>query len=112
MSQNVVDLNIQGYPFKCVRLAQADFSDIAAVYVVLCVTDSAGNYRVLDVGESGQVGSRIDDHDRKECWKRNCESGSIWVCVLRLPTSSYSKEERRAIESGLRQSLGPTCGSR
>jgi hypothetical protein len=65
------NVTIGGRTFACVRLSEADFTDVAAVYVILCVGQD-GNWTVLDVGQSGQVGSRIDDHDRKACWTRNC----------------------------------------
>lgn len=102
---------ICGYPFACVPLAQADFSDVAAIYVILCV-DQGGAPTVLDVGQSGQVGSRIDDHDRKACWVRNCPNGNIWVCIHRTPSSQYTKQQREQIESTLRAQLNPKCGKR
>jgi hypothetical protein len=61
------DVTIGGYPFVCVALSEADFSDVAAVYAILCV-GPRGSWTVLDVGQSGRVGSRIDEHERRECW--------------------------------------------
>ena len=103
------NLTIEGAPFACVRLAEADFADVAAVYVVICVA-SGGSWKALDVGQSGSVGSRIDAHDRKDCWRRNCPSGNIWVCVHRMPSSST--QQREELERSLRRSLNPPCGDR
>jgi hypothetical protein len=105
------NVTIGGTTFVCVPLADANFTDVAAVYVVLCVAGD-GSWTVLDVGQSGEVGSRIDNHDRRECWKRNCPSGNIWVCVYPMPLSRYSKEQREHFENGLRNQYSPTCGKR
>jgi hypothetical protein len=105
------NVTIGGYPFVCVPLSGADFSDVAAVYVVLCVA-SGGSWTVLDVGQTGQLGSRIDSHDRRSCWTRNCGSGNIWVCVYRMPSSQYTEQQRLQVESLLRRQYNPPCGVR
>ncbi len=105
-----VDVTIGGKIFACVRLSEADFTDIAAVYVILCMAHD-GSWTVLDVGQSGQVGSRIDDHDRKACWVRNC-ANNIWVCVYRMPSSQYTRQDRERFEAELRSRYRPECGSR
>jgi hypothetical protein len=110
MAENVT-IGIGGYPFVCIPLAQADFSDVAAIYVILCV-DQDDTWTVLDVGQSGQVGNRIDDHDRKGCWERNCPNRNIWVCVYCMPSSQYTKQQREQLESALRTQLSPKCGKR
>jgi len=106
MATNLV---IGGVSFVCVRLAEADFSDVAAIYVILCV-GSDGSSTVLDVGQSGQLGSRIDNHERKGCWGRHCPNGNIWVCVHRMPGST--KQQREQVESTLRSQFNPQCGER
>lgn len=105
------NVTIGGYSFICVRLADADFADIAAIYVVLCV-DQNSQWTVLDVGQSGELGSRIDSHDRRGCWSRNCPSGNIWVCVYRMPSNQYTKEDRLRVEKSLRSQFNPPCGQR
>lgn len=45
-------VKIGGVEFACVRLSEADFSDFAAVYVILVVS-ADGSWKVLDVGQSG-----------------------------------------------------------
>ena len=109
MVTSATQVEIGGYQFLCVRLSQADFSDISVVYVILCVQPN-GDWIVLDVGESGEVGTRIGEHDREECWRRNCRSDNIWVCVY--PMRGRSREERLAVEAELRQRYRPHCGTR
>lgn len=105
------NVTIGGRTFACVRLSEADFTDVAAVYVILCVAQD-GSWTVLDVGQSGQVGSRIDDHDRKACWTRNCTNNNIWVCVYRMPSSQYTRQDREKLEAELRSQYHPPCGKR
>jgi hypothetical protein len=105
------NLKIGGKTFVCVKLSEANFTDIAAVYVILCV-DENGQWTVLDIGQSGQVGSRIDDHDRKDCWRRNCASNNIWVCVYSMPLPQNTKQDREKIEAMLRSQYNPPCGKR
>jgi len=105
------NITIGRYPFICVPLAQADFADVAAIYAIICVAQD-GSWTTLDVGQSGQVGSRIDDHDRRSCWERKCLNRNIWVCVYRMPSAQYTKQEREQLESALRTQLNPKCGKR
>lgn len=107
MASNVT---IGGRPFVCVPLSQADFVDVAAIYVIICVAQG-GSWKVLDVGQSGQLGTRINTHDREGCWERNC-NGSIWVCVYRMPSLHYTKQDRENLEADLRRQYNPPCGKR
>lgn len=106
-----VELNIGGYPFACVGLADADFREVAAIYAVICVSEDH-SWTVLDVGQSGELRQRIDAHDRMQCWEEKCASKNIWVCIHRMLSSQYTKEERLKLENYLRQNLNPLCGSR
>lgn len=108
---DTANVTIGGLSFACVRLANADFADVAAIYVILCV-DQNGGWTVLDVGQSGELGTRIDSHDRQGCWSRNCPSGNIWVCVYCMPSNKYTKEDRMRLEKTLRDQYNPSCGKR
>ncbi len=107
-----VAVTISGRAFSCVRLAEADFRDVAAIYVILCVKPDS-SWTVLDVGQTGELGTRIDSHDRRECWARNCETKNIWVCVYPMPSTRYSPQDRRALEAEVRRQYNPVpCGQR
>jgi hypothetical protein len=108
MSSNVT---IGGQTFVCVALKDADFRDVAAIYVILCVQEG-GKWKILDVGQTGELGQRIDSHDRRSCWERNCPNKNIWVCVYPMPTSKYTKEDRLKFEKALRAQYKPPCGER
>jgi hypothetical protein len=111
MSEKVVPITIGNLEFTCVRLSEADFKEVAAIYVIICV-DSNGKWKVLDVGQTGSLGERIDGHDRKDCWIKNCPDQNIWVCVYPLPTARYSQKERVDMEKRLRDQYNPPCGKR
>ena len=106
-----LSVTIGGKLFACVRVKDADFKDVAAVYVVICVAGD-GNWSVLDVGQTGELGDRIDGHDRRGCWEENCPSGNIWVCVYPMPTAQYTRDDRLQFERYLRQMYNPPCGKR
>jgi len=105
------NVTIGGRTFVCVKLSEADFTDVAAGYVILCVAQDR-SWTVLDVGQSGELGSRLDDHDRKLCWTRNCPNNNIWVCVYRMPSPQYTKQDREQFEEELRNQYRPPCGKR
>jgi hypothetical protein len=111
MGSGPVTVTIGGLPFECVHLQSADFNDAAAVYVILCVSEG-GSWQVLDVGQTGQLGSRLDSHDRKACWLANCPNKNVWVCVYKMPTERFSEDDRLRLEKTLRQQYNPPCGQR
>jgi predicted GIY-YIG superfamily endonuclease len=88
-------------------LSRTDLIDRAAVYVILC-SRSDGKYDVVYVGETGQVGTRLSNHERATCWNRNC-SGSLYVAIFWTPSDRYSADDRRAIEKKLRDQYNPPC---
>lgn len=112
MAAQTANVTIGGYPFVCVSLANADFKDVAVIYVILCV-DKDGSWKVLAVGQTGELGDRIDSHDRKTCWQNNCSNKNIWVCVYRMPSDKYTKQDRLKVEKHIRDTYGPLpCGKR
>jgi len=81
----------------------------AAVYVIICRTNDGRNI-VVDVGESGETGIRIANHDRKPCWERKC-NGLLRVHLHFMPTSAgYTTADRRQLEGKIRQQYNPPCG--
>jgi hypothetical protein len=82
--------------------------DQSGVYVILCPTEQ-NQYRVIDAGESAQVKTRVETHDRKDCWRRNCK-GTLYVAVLYTP--NLQQPGRSQIEQEIRQQYNPPCGER
>lgn len=68
----------------------------AAVYVIICKTYD-GKYYVTDVGESGEIGIRIANHERRPCWERN-NNGSLSVYLRYMPANQgYTASDRRKL---------------
>lgn len=78
----------------------------SGVYAMLTRSNSLQSYTVIDIGESGDLRSRLDNHDRSACWTRN-DLGQLSVAVL------YCDERTRmAVETALRAHYRPVCGDR
>lgn len=101
-------IRISGYDFEGPYTSTADLRHASGVYVILD-RRSDGKWSVIDVGESGDVRTRIENHDRKSCWERH-RQGTLGVAVLYTP--GWSADQRRALESKVRQEFNPPCGER
>lgn len=75
-----MSIKIGDYYFEGPYYSEASLENRSGVYAILC----GNSNRVIDIGESAKVKSRIEDHDRKDCWKRNC-SETIKYAVLYTP---------------------------
>lgn len=95
---------ISGYSFNG-PYSQTGAPQVAGVYVI--GSSQGGKVRIIDVGESGDVGTRLSSHERQDCWQRNC-SGSPLVYVH----EEAGADRRRTIESAIRAQYNPACGER
>lgn len=81
--------------------------DRSGIYVIVCAVNN--QYQPLDCGESATVKSRVEDHERADCWKRNC-NGTLMVAVLYTPNTQSAG--RVAIEQEIRGKFAFPCGQR
>lgn len=81
--------------------------DKSGVYAILCLSNE--KYYPVDVGESSEVKSRVENHDRQSCWKRSCNS-TLVVAVLYTP--HLQQAGRREIEQKIRNQFDLPCGQR
>lgn len=77
----------------------------AGVYVVWCMINTS--WFVLDVGESEDVVDRLNNHDRAECWRQNC-NGTIFFSA----TYISDEQDRFNLEQSIRNSVNVPCGER
>lgn len=82
--------------------------DRSGVYAIIDKRRNGINY-VIDVGESATVKTRVETHDRADCWARN-QYGTLTVAVLYTP--NVQQVGRRAIEQDIRSLYPPACGIR
>lgn len=88
-------------PYPAVEMLNAE----SGVYLV-STKNPDGKHQVLDVGESGNVNSRVATHDRREQWKAKVRDG------LFVSAHYCDEATRMALEKELRDFLNPPCGDR
>ena len=102
-----MSLAILGHSFLDPVSTTSTLRDSSGVYVILTRKNSTENFTLVDVGESATVKTRVDNHDRSNCWNRN-KQGELKVSVLYTPSQS----ERMEIEQAIRAKYRPVCGDR
>ncbi len=100
-----MSIQIKDYSFEGLYSSPSHLEEEPGVFVVLCKTYEKNE--VVDVGESENVKSRVEDNERSNCWRRNCES-SLAYAVLYTP--ELTEKERMMIEYELRDEYNPVCG--
>jgi hypothetical protein len=96
-------INIGKYTFEGPYVSTTGLEDRSGVYAILC--RAGDDLSVTDVGESATVKTRVENHDRKDCWKRECGGD------LRYAAHYTSREpDRMAIEQEIREQYSPPCG--
>lgn len=99
-------IDIAGVFFEGPFTSTDQIRDESGIYVVASPPATSGIRVWLDVGESANLKTRLDSHDRQDCWRRNSPSG--WVFFI-----SYCNEaERMRVEAVARKFLRPVCGDR
>jgi len=96
-------ITIGSYTFDGPFSSSASLQGRSGVYAILGPNGSGGR-RIVDIGESGDLRTRIDGHDREACWNRQTSSNwSVAAYYCDEPT-------RMRIESILRRQYDPPCG--
>jgi len=99
-------LNVAGrYSFNGPFTQLADLAETSGVYLITIIEN--GIHKVIDVGESNEIRSRITNHDRKDQWVHYAGNKTVHA-------STYHCDQpmRLAIESELRLLFNPVCGIR
>jgi hypothetical protein len=99
-----MSIKLGNYYFEPHETAAA-LQDKSGIYAILCLIGK--EYRVIDIGESSQVKTRIEGHARESCWKRHC-NGTLIISVHYTP--NIQQAGRREIEQELRRLFKPVCG--
>jgi hypothetical protein len=99
-----MSIKLGKYQFEGPYTSVNSLDDRSGVYAILCYN---GQYRVIDIGESAEVKTRVTNHDRQGCWTRNCTSTLAYAVYY---TSYLQQSGRMAIEQELRKLYDPPCG--
>lgn len=93
---------IDGYNFEGPYLNPQSLQTRSGVYAVLGANGN-GNHSVIDIGESGDIQTRVLQHDREPCWRR--QGKQLAYAALYL-----NERDRMRIEQELRAKFDPPCG--
>jgi len=70
------------------------------------------SYKLLDIGQSGETGVRLDTHNRRDCWEKHTPSGyTILYKFAPMPSENYDRTDRLIVECCLRSHAKPPCGT-
>ena len=90
----------------------------AGIYMIIAGSKTPSNewstssYELLDIGQSGETGVRLDTHDRRDCWHNEKSANkTILFKFARMPSSEYDETDRRIVECCLRMHTRPPCGT-
>jgi len=100
-----------GYQFEGAYRSPDSLESRPGIYVVWC--EDGGEWTVLYVGESANVKERVANHERADCWRRNCSgSGAIYYSATYTP--NLRQATRIEIEREIRRKINPPppCGER
>lgn len=100
-------LTVGKYEFEGPYSNTGSLRDASGVYVI--VDSVNGEFRPVDCGESATVKTRVDNHDRADCWKRS-SAGTLMVAVYYTP--GLQSAGRVAIEQAIRGTYTFPCGRR
>ncbi|MCY3675313.1 MAG: hypothetical protein OXH65_07660 [Paracoccaceae bacterium] len=100
-----MSIKIGNYNFEGPFGSSSNLKDQSGVYAILG-NNSGNNWDLVDVGESFQVKYRVENHERKMCWKQQ-DYANLKIAVF------YTDENSRMrIEVELRYQYNPPCGQR
>ncbi len=102
-----MSIKVLNYNFEGPYTSADSLKERSGVYVILCSNNSTHN--PIDCGESANVKNRIQNHDRKPCWEKNC-SRTLTVAVFYTP--NLQSAGRVAIEQKIRAAYNFPCGKR
>jgi len=102
-----MSINVGKHSFEGPYISTDKLEDKSGVYAIHCYREN--NYYLIDIGESAKVKERVDNHDKEDCWKKNC-SGTLTVSVLYTPNLQQSG--RMEIEQEIRKQYNPPCGEK
>ncbi len=101
-----MSIKIAGYEFEGPYSSASSLEDRSGVYAILCKKNS-DSYSLVDVGESAQVKSRVETHDRKDCWDRNCTATLAYAAYY---TAGLQQAGRLEIEQKICGTYDVPCG--
>ena len=101
-----MSIKIENYDFEGPFDDTSDLRNESGVYAILGRNSVNEDWDVVDIGESGDVKKRVENHDRKNCWEAQNYT------ILNYAAYYCTAIERHFIEQELRDIYTPPCGDR
>ena len=96
-------MKVSGYTFEGPFDSANDLKNESGVYVIL--TEDGGSWKLLDCGEASSVRQGVENHLRKDCWKKHAVGRIAYV-------AKYCEEKgRRMIVKEIREEHSLPCGN-
>jgi hypothetical protein len=105
--RSTVGIKISGIDFNGPFGNTGSLESRSGVYVILDQVN--GSYHVHDVGESSDVKSRVEGHNRRDEWNRKSK-GKLLVAAYYTP--GLQQPGRTLLEQKIRSQYDPPCGKR
>jgi len=105
MALNVKGCSKKEYSFEGPYDNINQLEERSGVYFITCYNGS--KYYPIDVGESKNVKTRIETHDRANCWDINCKH-KVLIAVFYTPNKQ--QKGRMEIEQDIRCNYDFPCG--
>lgn len=100
-----ITVGTQSYEFSGPYTQTGSLAAKSGTYVVTTKKKS-GDHKVLDVGESGDVKTRVENHDRADCWVKEEKDGLYY-------SGYYCDDSARTnLADAIRNAFDPPCGKR
>jgi len=100
-------IKVGKYTFNGPYEDPSKLSPKSGVYAIHCKKND--KYYLIDVGESHDVNDRVEKHDRKDCWNRECDDTLTYSEYL---TPNLQQPSRIEIEKEIRAQYDPPCGKK
>jgi hypothetical protein len=100
-----MNIEIGNYSFEGCYSRATYLEDKPGLYAIFCKTYLKNV--LIDIGESKNIKSRVEDNERSSCWRRNCSS-ALGYAVLYTP--KLGEKGRQKIEQEIRDEYNPICG--
>lgn len=100
-----MEIKLGKYSFRGPFASIADLKETSGIYVILC--KKSGRFYVVDVGESENVKTGVENHKRRGHWKDCCFDGILYVSAYYTP--DMRQEERAVVEQEIKEEFNPPC---
>ena len=99
-----MSIRIGNYDFEGPFMSTSSLKSQSGVYAILGRNSVNEDWNVVDIGESGDVKKRVENHNRKNCWE--AQNYTILNCAAYY----CNIIARHSIEKELRNIFKPPCG--